>query len=115
METSFNFQSGLRQAYNELAKEGKLSADEKQLVGELVRVRRGRKLVQLVRSHRAVRKYYLQKTGEPVLKRIDWNSIVQWIKDHWVDILKIILAVAPLLLDEGATRARSAVRSRRAR
>ena len=23
--------------------------------------------------------------------RVDWGSIIQWIKDHWVEILKLII------------------------
>ena len=106
METCFNFQDGLRAAYNELAREGKLSADAKQVVGDLVRIRRGRKLIQLFRAHRAVRKHYCAKTGAPRVRAINWSAIVEWIKANWVTILRIILTVAPLLLDRGPRRSR---------
>jgi|SRR3972149_506053 len=33
------------------------------------------------------------------LGEIDWDGIVQWIKDHWLDILKIILTICLLFLE----------------
>jgi hypothetical protein len=106
-ETAFNFQAGLRIAYNELGKEGKLSADAKQAVGGLIgvqREQRGRKLFQLIRSHRAVRQLYVQKTGAPRVRAINWTAIVEWIKANWVTILRIILTIAPLLLMDNRPR-----------
>jgi hypothetical protein len=32
---------------------------------------------------------------------VDWVSLVDWIKDHWLEILKIVISVAFLFLDEG--------------
>jgi hypothetical protein len=32
---------------------------------------------------------------------LNWDDIVQWVKDHWWDILKFVLTIALLFLDEG--------------
>jgi len=28
----------------------------------------------------------------------DWNGILEWIKAHWIDILRVFLALLPLLI-----------------
>lgn len=30
---------------------------------------------------------------------VDWVSLVDWIKDHWLEILKIVISVAFLFLE----------------
>jgi len=30
-------------------------------------------------------------------RKIDWDSVLEWIKDHWVDILKVIISLLLLL------------------
>jgi len=97
METTWNFQAGLRAAYNELAAEGKITK-EAQVVGEICGARRGQRWVQAIRSHRAVRREYCRQLGRRVVGAINWTAIKEWIKANWVTILKIILAIAPLLL-----------------
>ena len=37
--------------------------------------------------------------GQMVLesRKIDWNGVLDWIKEHWIDILKIIISLLVLL------------------
>lgn len=34
---------------------------------------------------------------------INWDAIIQWFKDHWLDVLKMIISLLPLfvILDSG--------------
>lgn len=98
METSWNFQAGLRQAYHELAAEGKLTGEEKQIVGEIAHARRGIRWFQNMRAHRAVRREYCRQQGRRIFGAINWQAMVDWIKANWVTILKIILSLAILVI-----------------
>lgn len=97
METTANFKAGLQAAYDELNREGKLSETDHRAVGDLLRnpevMVRGRRIFALKRAHFRVRRYYARKMGIILPFEIDWTKIKNWIKEHWVDIVKILLSV----------------------
>ena len=98
LESTANFKAGLKTAYDELDREGKLSETDHRVVGELLRrpVRTGRngeRIFAMKRAHFRVRRYYARKTGIFLPFEIDWTKITAWIKEHWVDIVKILVSL----------------------
>jgi len=98
METAWNFQAGLRQAYHELSAEGKLTGEEKQVVGEIAHARRGIRWIQNIRIHRAVRREYCRQQGRRIFGAINWKGMVDWLKENWIHVLKIILSLAVFVI-----------------
>ena len=103
MESTANFQAGFEAAYKELKAEGKVNERDERavtllLANPVLTAPNGERVFGMARAHRRVRRYYLAKTGQPWGLTIDWEAIKQWIKDHWVDILKIILSVLFLFI-----------------
>lgn len=103
MEPTPNFAQALQTARDELAKEAKLTMKDAQIVQSIldkpVVEKNGQKLHVMFRVHQRVRNYYF-RTAKPgiVIGNLDWMKLIQWIKDNWPAILRIILAVAPFLL-----------------
>lgn len=52
------------------------------------------------RAHRQVRRYYIRQTWSirSLFGSIDWSTITDWLYEHWDDILRILLAILPLLI-----------------
>ena len=109
MESTNNFTRGLRAAYKQLEAEGKLTQHDRQVVGQLlerpVMQHRGQRIFAMNRVHARVRMMYCRQQSDllfPLLfvwpAFIDWEAIVEWIKDNWLDILKIILTILPFLI-----------------
>lgn len=50
--------------------------------------------------HKRVRRMYILRTRKLkyLVKSIDWFSIVDWLRENWDTILRVILAVLPLLI-----------------
>jgi hypothetical protein len=102
MEPTTNFAHGLELARAELDRDGKLSNRDNRLITRLLEQPvmvgpNGRPIRALVRVHRRTRTLYnrLQKSFPLTL---DWTKIVQWIKDNWLQIIRIILTVVPFII-----------------
>jgi hypothetical protein len=50
--------------------------------------------------HRAVRRLYIRKTWRigALFTGLDWTTMVDWLVEHWDDILRVILVVLPFLI-----------------
>lgn len=103
MEPTPNFAAGLAEARRQLAAEGKLSKEDDAAVTNLlakpVIVRPdGTKFRPLYRVHYRVRTLYMKLDGAViVIGNLDWTKLVSWLKEHWVEVVKIILMVLPLI------------------
>lgn len=97
METTANFKAGLQAAYDELDREGKLGDTDRQVFGELFRnpepTIRSKRVFAVRRAHFRIRRYYARKTGITLPFEIDWTKIVAWIKENWVEIVKILFSL----------------------
>jgi hypothetical protein len=106
MEPTPNFAAGLVEARKQLAAEGKLSKEDDAAVSTLLAkptVKRpdGTKFRAMYRVHYRTRLLYVKlkrASGEIVIGNLDWTKLVAWIKEHWVEILRIILTVIPFIL-----------------
>jgi len=102
VESTKNFADGLELARAELSKDGK--PDEKDgrviraLLDKPVIERDGRKIRALYRVHVRTRAMYAKLNRGASIGNLDWTKLVQWIKDHWMEIVRIILTVAPFIL-----------------
>lgn len=54
------------------------------------------KAMQALRSDEVVART-MEETGAAAI--LNWNVISQWIKDNWLEILKVVLTIAILVLD----------------
>lgn len=101
MESTQNFQSGLLLAYNDLLREKRLSRRDRKVVGRLLQhpfiVVNGRRIHAMGRVHLRIRRLYAKHLGFAPIN-LDWTTIVQWIKDNWADIVRLILVILPFLL-----------------
>ena len=85
-----------RRAARESFRDGKLTQDQYDKIMMALRhpIRkrlRGEERVDLMAE---VEKY----TAENMPKgKLDWATIVQWLKDHWMDILKLLLSLVVFL------------------
>jgi hypothetical protein len=106
MEPTPNFAAGLVEARKQLAAEGKLSKEDDAAVSTLLAkpvVKRpdGTKFRAMYRVHYRVRALYAKLKrveGVVVVGNIDWTKIVSWIKEHWVEIIRIILTIIPFIV-----------------
>lgn len=101
------FQAALRQAEAERKHEGKrdFTSDvpiRALLRNPVVRGKDGREDFLMRRAERRVRRMYqweqLKQGRFSFFSNIDWGALVQWIKDHWVEIAKTILVIIPFLI-----------------
>jgi hypothetical protein len=104
METTANFKAGFGQAYAELRAADQLSLQDGRAVGallahDLLTTPSGLRINGIRRSHRVVRRLYCHKHNLPLRSAVlDWTSLVDWIKENWVEIVRFILALLPFLL-----------------
>ena len=104
MESSVNFSAGLKAAYQQLEAEGKLQEQDKQVIGRMLNepvlfTADGVPVLAMKRLHLEVRRMYSQTLGLiAVVGWIDWTKIVEWIKAHWLDIVKIAVSIIPFIL-----------------
>ena len=103
MEPTTNFAKALRTAYQELDTAGKLTQQDKQVVGQLLdnpvmTGPNGKEVLAMLRVHRKVRRFYLTSSHVVAVARINWEELIGWMKDHWVEIVRIILSVLPFLI-----------------
>jgi hypothetical protein len=104
METSANFSAGLKLAYTQLEAEGKLQEQDKQVIGRMLTepvlfTADGVPVLAMKRLHLAVRRMYAKSLGAVAfIGKIDWTKIVDWLKAHWLDIVKIAVSIIPFIL-----------------
>jgi hypothetical protein len=102
MEPTPNFAAGLAQAKAELAKEGKLNERDARVIGEIldkpVIQRNGKKIRAMYRVHVRTRAMYAKLNNMVVVNNLDWTKLVTWLKEHWVEVVRIILSVVPFIL-----------------
>ena len=102
MEPTSNFAHALELARAELDKDGTLSRRDSRIVTRLLEQPvmvgpNGRPIRALVRVHRRTRSLYNRLQKEFPLT-LDWTKIIQWIKDNWMQIIRIILTVVPFII-----------------
>ena len=102
VEPTQNFAAGLEQARAELAKEGKLSEKDSKIVRAIldkpVVEHQGRKIRAMYRLHLRTRAMYAKLNNVVVVSNLDWTKLVQWIKDHLVEIVRLILTIVPFII-----------------
>lgn len=104
MESSTNFSAGLKLAYQQLEAEGKLEDQDKQVIGKVLSepvmfTADGVPVMVMKRLHMAVRRLYAKSLGViAVVGWIDWTKMVEWLKANWLQIVKLALAIVPLVL-----------------
>ena len=102
MEPTPNFAAGLELARAELAKEGKLSEKDAQVIGAILEKpvieHEGRKIRVMYRVHLRTRALYAKLNNAVVISNLDWTKLVQWIVDHWQEVVRIIIAVVPFII-----------------
>jgi len=102
VEPTANFAAGLELARAELAKEGKLDEKDGRLVSAIldkpVIEHEGRKIRAMYRVHVRTRAMYAKLNNAVVIGNLDWTKLVQWLKEHWREIVRFIITVAPFIL-----------------
>lgn len=102
MEPTHNFAAGLERARAELAKEGKLNDRDSKIVGAILEKpvveHQGRKIRAMYRLHVRTRAMYAKLNNVVVVSNLDWTNLVQWLKDHWVEIVRLILTIVPFII-----------------
>lgn len=102
MNSAINFQHALEMARNQREDMGLLGAQDSAidyLLGNGFKTGpAGETNIRAV--HRRVRWLYLRKTWNlrSFIGGFDWTTVVDWIVEHWADILKIVLAIIPFIL-----------------
>jgi len=103
MESVVNFTRAFESVFDEMKAAGRVNdRDGKMLAGMLTHPARttkhGLRVNRMNRSHRRVRWLYLREHGLPFGTTLDWNTLIQWIKDNWVEIVKAILFILFLFI-----------------
>lgn len=103
MEATSNFAEALEIARFELDAEGRLTTRQDRLVRRILanpqlRLPTGQRENALVRVHHRVRKLYQRLEKLTLTYDLDWTALVEWIKEHWDEILRFILMVIPFLI-----------------
>jgi len=85
-----------RRAARESLREGKLSREQYTQIMQVLRHPRRLKLnsSEQVDILAEVEKYSHENMPK---EGINWQAILQWLKDHWLEILKLILSLVVLL------------------
>jgi hypothetical protein len=95
METTDSFESALMAVYAEHEAEGKLSLHDRRVFAKLKHHREHA----IERIHRRVRDRYVAEGGiADTVKGIDWAKVKQWLKDHWPQIVQLILSIVFALI-----------------
>ena len=102
MEPTQNFAAGLELARAELAKEGKLDEKDGKLVGTIlarpVVEHEGKKIRAMYRLHLRTRALYAKLHNAVVVSNLDWTKLVQWLKEHWKEIVLFIVKIVPFII-----------------
>jgi len=103
MEPTPNFAAGLQMAHDQLLAEGKLKKEDGEAVRKLlatpiVRRPNGERIRPIYRTHVRVRTLYAKTEKVIVIGALDWTKMVEWLKEHWVEIVKTILTVLMFII-----------------
>lgn len=103
MEPTPNFAAGLAEARKQLAAEGKLSKEDDSAVATLmakpVVVRPdGTRYRAMYRVHYRARNLYVKMNRIVLIGPLDWTKLVDWIKEHWFEIMRIVFTILPFIL-----------------
>lgn len=98
MEPTANFAAGLAEARRQLAEEGRLTKEDDEAVRTVLSkpivIREdGTKVRVMYRVHVRARNLYAKLQRTVLIGNVDWTALVQWLKDHWVEIVRTILTV----------------------
>lgn len=87
-----------RRAARESFREGTINREQYNQVMEVLRhpIRRRKASSEQVNILEEVEKY---TQNEMPKEGINWQAILQWLKDHWMDILKLILSLVVVLVE----------------
>jgi len=58
----------------------------------------GERVLALPRIHYRVRRLYARLEKAILPLTFDWTTLVEWIKEHWDEILRFILMVLPFII-----------------
>lgn len=103
IESTSNFIEGLRKAYNAKKKEGISERDDRIVSFVLNNPQttdpNGKVIPLQKQLHSGMRWEYLrlQNLRHP-LKAIEWSKLVDWLVQHWGDIIRIVLMLVPFLI-----------------
>lgn len=103
MEATSNFAHALETVYNERKESGLLVKGDVavfNLIRQPMQMGPNGFVNNMDRVHRRVRRLYIRKTWDlsALFVDMDWNSILDWLKENWDEILKIILVIIPLFI-----------------
>lgn len=103
MEATTNFAAGLQLAHDQLAAEGKLKREDGELVRKLlanpvIRRSNGERVRPIYRTHVRVRTLYAKTKKVVVIGALDWTKMVEWLKEHWLEVIKTILTVLMFII-----------------
>lgn len=102
MESTTNFAAGLELARAELAKEGKLTEKDAKVIGAILEKpvveHQGRTIRAMYRLHVRTRANYAKLNRAIVVSNLDWTKLVAWLKEHWVEVIRTILAIVPFII-----------------
>lgn len=101
METTANFKHGMALAHQAMKATSNRDIRSVQLIQRLLDnpvmvTSTGDVVWAMRRAHRAVRRLYFGLNGN--VKAVDWTKIVDWLVEHWDDIVRAILSVLPFLI-----------------
>ncbi len=102
VESTDKFAAAITQAYREREAQG-LTGDDRKYVGSIIGQpiqtdRHGRPFFAMRRLHAKVRTMYFVEKRQSWNTAIDWDTLVQWIKDHWLQILQAAAAILSILM-----------------
>lgn len=92
MESTSNFRVGIQKAYDE--SKDTLSKRDARVVKRFLELSEA----SVARVHRRIRAIYIRRQRLSSDVGIDWTTIIEWIKENWITILKVILSVLPFLI-----------------
>ena len=107
MDATANFQIALQTAADTIRSEGVWRSQDEAIVGSLLRtpVARGRRnepIFAMKRAQLRVRRMYvwdqLKQGRFTFFDQLDWRKMVDWIIEHWDEILRVLIVIVPMIL-----------------
>lgn len=97
------FHAAISEARNNAVAEGIVMAHDVRGLDAIIRTpmmkdpKTGKRIPAMSRLERKVARLYRQDTGIPMAS-INWSAVLQWLKDHIVQILTLVAAIIPFFL-----------------
>lgn len=103
MESTVNFTRAFESVFDEMKAAGRVNERDGKLIGGMLThpartTKSGVRVNRMNRSHRRVRWMYLREHNLPFSTKLDWNSLIDWIRENWVEIVKAILFILFLFI-----------------